>query len=172
MSRVDRFQQAAGPSGEITTFFRGAYQRVGMSDEGMRSNLKGYNAFRINAKWKGGKGDKSPFLFYLGEFLSVQEGLSAMPKMNDAALVRAQYHELDAYLPLGEVFAWVMYVGMERIVGNESTVSRATGPDGMPLHLDGLGTAVGTGFDISMTGASSLFVRGKHVRYRDRAYEQ
>ena len=172
MSRVDRFQQAAGPSGEITTFFRGAYQRVGMNDEGMRSNLKGYNAFRINAKWKGDKGDKSPFLFYLGEFLSVQEGLSAMPKMNDAALVRAQYHELDAYLPLGEVFAWVMYAGMERIVGNESTVSRATGSDGTPLHLDGLGTAVGTGFDVSMTGASSLFVRGKHVRYRDRAYEQ
>lgn len=170
MSRVDRFQQSAGPSGEITTFFRGAYQRVGAMEEELGPNSKGYNAFRVNAKWRGAKGDNPPFLFYLGEFLSVQKGPSVMPKMGDGAIVRAQYHELDAYLPTGEGFAWVMYAGVERIVGNEFTASRSAGLDGLPLYLDGFGTAVGAGFDISMTRTSSLFVRGKHVRYRDRAY--
>ena len=52
MSRVDRFQQQAGPNGEITTFFRGAYQRVGVLSEEVSSAPRGYNAFRINAKWR------------------------------------------------------------------------------------------------------------------------
>lgn len=170
MSRVDRFQQATGPNGEITTFFRGAYERVGLLSEQVSTDPKGYNAFRINAKWKAG-GDKPAFLFYLGEFLSTQQNPSFIPKMGASALVRAHYHELDAYLPAGDVFAWAMYAGLERIVGNELTVSKGLDADGLPLHLDGLGTAFGAGLDISMTKSSSLFLRGKRVRYQDRSFE-
>lgn len=170
MSRVDRFQQATGPSGEITTFFRGAYQRVGLLSEQVSSNPKGYNAFRINAKWKAG-GDKPAFLFYLGEFLSTQQNPSFVPKMGASALVRAHYHELDAYLPMGDVFACVLYTGLERIVGNQLTASRGLDVDGAPLHLDGMGTAFGAGLDISMTKSSSLFLRCKRVQYQDRSFE-
>ena len=64
-----------------------------------------------------------------------------------------------------------MYAGLERIVGNELTVSKGLDADGLPLHLDGLGTAFGAGLDISMTKSSSLFLRGKRVRYQDRSFE-
>ena len=171
MSRVDRFQQATGPRGEVTTFFRGAYQRVGLLSQDVSSSPKGYNAFRINAKLKAQGQGQSAFLFYLGEFLSTQESLSIFPSMGERALVRAHYHELDAYLPSGESVAWVFYAGLERILGGEATSPSGFDNDGVPLHLNGVGSAFGAGVDLSMTKASSIFIRGKRVVYQDRSYE-
>lgn len=169
MSRVDRFQQQAGPNGEITTFFRGAYQRVGVLSEEVSSAPRGYNAFRINAKWRNNSLKNPAFLFYLGEFLSTQEQPALLPKMGGSALVRAHYHEVDGYMPVNEKTALVVYTGLERIVGNENTEEKGLDEQGNPLHLDGLGTALGLGLDISMTKSSSLFLRSKRVRYQDRS---
>jgi hypothetical protein len=72
---------------------------------------------------------------------------------------------------MGDVFACVLYTGLERIVGNELTASRGLDVDGSPVHLDGVGTAFGAGLDISMTKSSSLFLRGKRVQYQDRSFE-
>ena len=170
MSRADRFQQATGPRGEITTFFRGAYQRVGLLSQGISSSPKGYNAFRINAKLKASGQGQTAFLFYLGEFLSTQERLSLFPKMGQSALVRAHYHEFDAYLPSSESVSWVFYAGLERILGSEATLPTGFDNEGATLHLDGVGSAFGVGVDLSMTEASSIFVRGKRVMYHDRSF--
>lgn len=170
MSRADRFQQATGPRGEVTTFFRGAYQRVGLSQD-VSSNPKGFNAFRINAKLKTSGQEPTAFLFYLGEFLSTQERLSLFPNMGQKALVRAHYHELDAYFPSSESVSWVFYAGLERILGGEATLPSGVDNAGDPLHLDGVGAAFGAGVDLSMTETSSIFVRGKRVMYHDRSFE-
>ena len=59
-------------------------------------------------------------------------------------LVRAHYHEVDGYMPVNEKTALVVYTGLERIVGNESTEEKGW-TNRTPMHLDGLGTALGLG---------------------------
>ena len=101
--------------------------------------------------------------------MSTQEHPALLPKMGGGALVRAHYHEVDGYMPVNEKTALVVYTGLERIVGNENTEEKGLDEQGTPMHLDGLGTALGLGVDISMTKSSSLFVRSKRVRYQDRS---
>ena len=167
MSRVDRFQSATGPNDAITTFFRGAYQRIGLTPEGSQLGPKGFNALRMNAKLKGQLLGKPFFIFYLGEYLSTQEGISVLPTFGESTIVNAQYHEIDTYLPFGSRYAWILYGGLERIKGNELTIAREGSEANSFQYLNGLGTALGTGFDISMTQTSSLFFRCKRVNYFD-----
>ena len=167
MSRVERFQSATGPNAAITTFFRGAYQRIGLTPEGSRLGPKGFNALRMNAKLKGELFGRPFFIFYLGEYLSTQEGLSVIPRFGKSTIVNAQYHEIDTHIPVGSRYAWVLYGGLESIKGNELTIAREGIEANTSHYLNGLGTALGTGFDISITKTSSLFLRFKRVNYFD-----
>ena len=169
MSRVDRFQSATGPNNAITTFFRGAYQRIGITSEGHQLGIKGFNAVRLNAKVKGELFERPFFIFYLGEYLSTQHGLSMLPKFGESAIVSAQYHEMDTYFPFGNRCAWILYGGLERIKGNEFTSPRDGLEEQEYSYLDGLGAALGTGIDISMTKSSTLFFRYKRVDYFDQS---
>ena len=109
------------------------------------------------------------FIFYLGEYLATQHGLSVLPKFGESAIVNAQYHEVDTYFPFGNRCAWILYGGLERIKGNEFTSPRDGLEEQGYSYLDGLGAALGTGIDISMTKSSTLFFRQKRVNYFDKS---
>ena len=174
LSRVERFQSATGPDStqNLTTFFRGYYENVSI-DSAANSNInKSYNVFLLNLKYQTTIFRKQFFIFYLGEYHSVQKNLSPIPIFNDNAFLRNQFHEIDAYLQINKKIALISYFGREFILGNEeSGLGNLRDSNGYLLNnqnpRNGKGKVLGIGFDYSFTNRSCLYFRFKKVSYND-----
>jgi hypothetical protein len=168
---VERFQSATGPNNNLTTFFRGYYENV-MIDSNANSNIKkSYNVFLLNLKYQTTIFNKQFFIFYLGEYHSVQKNLSPIPVFNKNAFLRNQFHEIDTYLEINQKIALISYFGREFILGNDNSgLGDITDQNNNFNPRNGIGKVIGVGFDYSFSAKSCFYFRFKKVSYNDRSF--
>ena len=81
-SRIDQFQQQTGPFNNLTTFFRGYYEKVYLNSNFDHSSNNLYNTSLINIKYQNKFLGKDLFIFYLGEYQSIQKNSILFPIKN------------------------------------------------------------------------------------------
>ena len=160
---------AYGPEGRVTAFYRGVSEKVNITDrntDGTPMHKRYFNSWDFQAKFKNKILNHDFYMFYLGTFSSVQNSLSAIPKFNDDAYIRAQFHELDIYYNITPDFVLALYGGLEFIKGNKYTdISSVSGKP-----RDQIGTALGYGFDYSFTQSTTLYFRHRWFTFEDRNF--
>jgi hypothetical protein len=171
LSRVERFQSATGPNNNLTTFFRGYYENV-MIDSNANSKIKkSYNVFLLNLKYQTTIFNKQFFIFYLGEYHSVQKNLSPIPVFTENAFLRNQFHEIDAYLEINQKIALISYFGREFILGNDNSGLGDIADQNNNFNpRNGIGKVIGVGFDYSFSAKSCFYFRFKKVSYNDKSF--
>jgi hypothetical protein len=160
---------AFGPEGRVTAYYRGVAEKVNITDrntDGTPMNKRYFNSLDIQAKFKNKIFNRDFFMFYLGTLSSAQNSLSAVPKFDDSAYIRAQYHELDVYYNITPDLMLAFYGGLEYIKGNQYTdISKVTGK---PRNQ--VGTAIGYGFDYSFTQNTTLYFRQRWFTFEDKSF--
>jgi len=168
LSRVERFQSNAGPQQNLTTFFRGYYENVFINKSTNNQIKKSYNVFLLNLKYYTKVFDKKLFVFYLGEFQSLQSFLSPIPIFSQKAILRNQFHEIDLYLEINKRMSVTGYIGREFIKGNSSSgLGDILDSESNFNPRDGKGKILGVGFDYSISSNSCFYLRLKKVSYMD-----
>ena len=166
-SRIDQFQQQTGPFNNLTTFFRGYYEKVYVNSNYDYNSNNLFTTGLVNIKYQNKLLEKDLFIFYLGEYQSIQN--NSIPFPNKKSFVKTYFHEFDLYYHILDDVALIGYFGKEVIkgskdVGYEHNIFDAN-------LIDGVGTAIGTGIDISITPKSNLYLRYKNVDYLDKNHE-
>jgi len=158
-----------GPENRVSSYYRGVSEKVNITDrntDGTPMHKKYFNSWDLQAKFKNKIFNRDFYMFYLGTFSSVQNSLSAVPKFNDEAYIRAQFHELDVYYNITPDFVLALYGGLEFIKGNQYTdISTVSGKP-----RDQVGTALGYGFDYSFTQSTTLYFRHRWFTFEDRNF--
>ena len=171
LSRIERFQSSTGPQGNLTTFFRGYYENVFIDDSVNSTIRKSFNIFLINLKYRAKIFNKDFFIFYLGEFHSLQSFLSPIPIFSNKAILRNHFHEFDLYFNINKKLSLIGYYGMELIKGNEfSGLGDVLSNNNEYLPRNGLGSVLGLGFDYSISPKSCFYFRFKNVNYNEKNF--
>ena len=158
-----------GPYERNYSFFRGAFEKVKTTDvdgNGETSTQKYYNSVNVQGKYKTMVNRRPLYLFYLGEFGSIQTKASAIPTLNEDAYIFAQYHEVDLYYEILPKFILAGYFGIERIQGGRFT---DWGETNLPRDQTGIG--IGGGFDWTFVKNTGLYVRYRHMDFNDKNFE-
>ena len=162
---------AFGPEGRVTAYYRGVSEKVKINDrnaDGTPMHKKYFNSWDVQAKFKNKIFNRDFYMFYLGTFSSVQSSLSAVPKFDNSAYIRAQFHELEAYYHLTSDLVFSLYGGYELIKGNEFTdIDKITG-----LPRNQVGTAYGFGFDYALSQSTTLYLRQRWFDFKDKSFEK
>ena len=171
LSRIERFQSSTGPQGNLTTFFRGYYENVFIDDSINSTIRKSFNVFLINLKYRAKIFNKDFFIFYLGEFHSLQSFISPIPIFSNKAILRNHFHEFDLYFNFNKKLSLIGYYGMELIKGNEfSGLGDVLSNNNEYLPRNGLGSVLGLGFDYSISPKSCFYFRFKNVIYNEKNF--
>jgi hypothetical protein len=160
---------AYGPEGRVTAYYRGVSEKVNITDrnaDGTPMSKRYFNALDVQAKFKNKIIGREFYMFYLGTFSSAQNSLSAIPKFNDDAYIRAQFHEVEAYYNITRDIVLSMYGGLELVKGNKYTdISTVSGK-----ARDQVGTAIGYGVDYSFSQSTTLYFRHRWFTFEDRSF--
>ena len=160
-----------GPLGRKFSFFRGAFERVQLTDvspaTGLATNRKFYHSVDLQSKFRLRPLGRPVYLFYLASFGSANRVARPLPTDDDTYLF-VQYHELDAYVPLIDNVVLAGYLGVENARGGRFTeVSDVTG-----RPRDQLATGVGVGVDWTISPNAGLFVRHRWMNFEDRSFSR
>ena len=166
-SRIDQFQQQTGPFNNLTTFFRGYYEKVYINSNYNYNLSNLFTTSLVNIKYQNELLGKDLFIFYLGEYQSIQN--NSLPVPNKKSFVKTYFHEFDLYYNILDNIALIGYFGKEIVKGNKNVGYEYNKLD--DNLIDGVGTAIGAGIDISITPKSNLYIRYKNVDYLDKNHE-
>ena len=171
LSRIERFQSSTGPQGNLTTFFRGYYENVLIDDSLNNEINKSFNVLLLNLKYRAKLFNRDFFIFYLGEFHSLQSFLSPIPVFSNNAILRNHFHEFDIYLNINKKLSIIGYYGMELINGNKfSGLGDILSENNEYLPRNGTGNVLGLGFDYNITPKSCFYFRFKNVHYNEKNF--
>ncbi len=171
LSRLVTFSNNVGPYGRWTSFFRGYFEEIAITDvdtlTGMPTQRNTFNMLQAQLMQRFTIRQRPLYVFYIGSFGSAQSDFSAIPIFSDEAYLRAHYHEFDAFYELNSWLTPVLTLGLERIRGNENT-NRGDNVDGIlgSLENDPLNqtsTLMGFGLDMILSNSTGLFIR--HRRF-------
>ncbi len=160
-----------GPNNRVSVFYRGVSEKVNITErnaDGTPMNKRFFNSWDIQAKFKNKVFNRDFYMFYLGTFSSAQSSLSAVPKFDDDAYIRAQFHELDVYYNITPELVLALYGGLELIKGNQHTDINAVSLK----PRDQVGTALGYGFDFSFSQSTTLYFRHRWFTFEDRNFAE
>ncbi|MBH83902.1 MAG: hypothetical protein CMP70_04430 [Flavobacteriales bacterium] len=166
-SRIDQFQQQTGPFNNLTTFFRGYYEKVYINSNYNYNLSNLFTTSLVNIKYQNELLGKDLFIFYLGEYQSIQN--NSLPVPNKKSFVKTYFHEFDLYYNILDNIALIGYFGKEIVKGNKNVGYEYNKLD--DNLIDGVGIAIGAGIDISITPKSNLYFRYKNVDYLDKNHE-
>ncbi|MCB0635251.1 MAG: hypothetical protein KDC54_01460, partial [Lewinella sp.] len=159
-----------GPYGRKYSFFRGIFEQVYTTDlnpaAAEAQTLKYYNVVDLQAKLRTKVLDRNLYLFYLGNLNSASSSAKAWPVLNDESYLYVQYHELDLYYELFPRFVVAGYLGLERAQGGRFT---EWGENQLPRDQTGIG--IGGGFDWTLSDATGLYFRYRHMQFEDKNFE-
>ena len=171
-SRVERFQSVTGPNNNLTTFFRGYYESLWIDSSVNSQIFKSFNVLLLNLKYQTKIFNRQLFLFYLGEFHSVQDFTTPFPVFTNKAFLRNQFHEIDGYLQLSDNIALIGYYGREFINANRKTpLGNILDSNNQFNPKRGKGRVYGFGLDYSISKRSCIYLRFKNVNYNDESFE-
>ncbi|MFM7024322.1 MAG: hypothetical protein ACKOXB_15225 [Flavobacteriales bacterium] len=155
-----------GPNKRVHTFYRGAYEKVNLTDINADSSLiytRYFNSFDFQVKFKSSLFRKDLYINYLTSLNSVQKDFSAFTKFDYSAYIRGYYHEIDVYYQLHKNFVLTLYGGLEVIKCNGDTDLDIT--SGLPR--DQVGQAIGAGFDLTLSNQATLYFRERYFSFID-----
>lgn len=159
-----------GPYSRVVTFFRGAYERVQLTDFDPGTfqplTLKNFQSVDVQAKFRTELGKKSLYLFYLGTWMAASPDVRALPTFNDQTYIQARYHEFDLYYELFPSFLLAGYVGLEYIKGGVNTEF----DDDSLQPRNQVGQAVAFGFDWNVAKNAAFYVRQRYMDFRDKSF--
>lgn len=164
------FPSGVGPYNNLSKIYRSVYETLNLTKldatTGLPAKRKFFNTIEINSKYKAKLFKKDLYIYYLGQYSSVQHFAAPMTVFSEKALLRTYYHQFEAYYALTPSLVWCNYVGIERIIANYDTqtdlVSRR------PKNQTGVGIA--TGFDIRLSKGAGLYLRQRWMNYKDSSF--
>ncbi|MEL6652908.1 MAG: hypothetical protein AAFQ87_19070 [Bacteroidota bacterium] len=159
-----------GPYNRVFTFFRGAYERVRLTDLDPATlaplNRKHFQSLDIQAKLRTSLAQRPLYLFYLGSWMGASSKIKALPGFGDDVYIQAQYHEFDLYYELFPKFILTGYYGIEFIKGGRDTDWDLE--SAQPRNQFGQG--IGLGFDWTVAENAAFYVRHRLMRFEDASF--
>ena len=177
-SRFVTFSNNVGPYGRWTSFFRGYFEELEITDvdtiTGLPFQRNTFNMLQIQLMQEFTIRQKPLYIFYLTSLGSAQKDFSPVPVFTSDAYLRAHYHEWDAFYKVNSWMTPVVSYGLERIQGNEDT-NRGDNVDGEvggeandPLNQTS--THIGLGMDFILTENSGLFLRHRRFTQKGESF--
>ena len=163
------FPSNVGPYQNLNKIYRSVFETVNVTD--LDSNLlpinrKYFNTIEINSKYKTKLANKDFYLFYLGNFNSVQNNFAPLVQFTEKSLLRTYDHQLEMYWKLSNMFVWNNYASFERIIANYSTQTDVI--TRRPKNQTGYSLA--TGLDVQMSKNVGLYLRQRWMSYKDASF--
>lgn len=166
------FPANVGPYNNLSKIYRTVFETVNLTEvdpaTGLPRKKKYFNSVEINSKYHFKCLARDCYIYYLGQYNSVQNYLSAVNVVSEKALLRTYYHQLESYYAISKNLIWCNYAGYERIVANYKTqtdvVSRR------PKNQTGVSLA--TGFDIRLSKGAGLYLRQRWMNSRDASFSK
>ena len=159
-----------GPYSRVVTFFRGAYERVQLTDvdPGTLEPLgkKNFQSFDIQAKYKAEIAQRPLYLFYLGSWMAASPDVRFFPNFNRETYIQAIYHEVDLYYELFPSFLLAGYYGLEYMKGGINTVF----DDETLQPRNQVGQSIAFGFDWTVAKNAAFYVRQRFMEFEDKSF--
>ncbi len=163
------FPSEVGPYQNLNKIYRAVFETLNLTEvdaNGRPLKKKFFNAVELSSKYKTSIGNKDLYVFYLGNFNSVQNMWGPMVNFTEKALIRTYDHQLETYLTLSPRLVWNNYASYERIIANYQTQVDAISR--RPKNQTGYSFA--TGFDIQMSKKVGLYLRQRYMKYWDSSF--
>ena len=166
-----------GPNARVKTFYRGAYETVGIYDNPTDSTAlykKHYSSLDFQIKFKTKLFNKDVYFYNLNSVSSVQNKFSPIPVFGEKAYITARYHEGEVYYHIMRDLVISLYGGLEYVKGNKytDTTTVLTGVDGIQGKArDQIGKALGVGVDFSISSNTSIYLRQRWFSFSDRYFQ-
>ncbi|MFM9051341.1 MAG: hypothetical protein ACKOKF_03345, partial [Bacteroidota bacterium] len=172
------FPSNVGPYGNLSKIYRSVYETVNITAVDSSTLLpvdrKCFNSLEANLKYNTKLLGKELYIFYLGQYSSAQFFLSPLTVLNEKALLRTYYHQLESYWTISKSIVWCNYIGHERIIANYDTQVNSEIIDGMETGTrrpkNQTGWSFATGFDIKMSRNAGLYLRQRWMDYHDSSF--
>jgi hypothetical protein len=163
------FPSNVGPYQNLNKIYRSVFETINLTQldaNNLPLYKKYFNTVELNSKYKTKLGKKDLYVFYLGNFNSVQNKFAPIVNFTEKSLLRTYDHQLEMYLKLRQNLVWNNYISFERIIANYYTqldvVSRK------PKNQTGYSLA--TGFDIQLSKSVGLYLRQRWMQYKDASF--
>ncbi len=147
-----------GPAGRMNTYYRGVFESVNINGPAFK---KYYNSLEVQLKYKNKFLGRDFYIYQLNTFNSAQDKMAPVTIFNDAALVRTATSQIDLYYHVSRDLMIDFYYGYERIQSNDKTENN-TGH-----NRNETGTALGLGFDLSISQNTALYYRHRWFAFED-----
>ncbi len=161
------FPSGVGPYKNLNKIYRSVFETLNLTEldsTGLRPLKKKYfNTVELNSKFKTKLANKELYIFYLGNFNSVQNFLAPIVNFNEKSLLRTYDHQLEMYWKISPMLVWNNYVSYERIIANYSTQRDAITK--RPKNQTGYSWA--TGADVQLSKNVGLYLRQRWMQYAD-----
>ncbi len=165
------FPSNVGPYQNLNKVFRSVFETIQIKDldsNGLPINKKFFNTVEINSKYKTKLANKDFYVFYLGNFNSVQNMFAPMVNFTEKSLLRTYDHQLEMYWKITPMIMWNNYASFERIIANYSTQTDANTL--RPKNQTGYSLA--TGADIQFSKSVGLYIRQRYMHYKDTSFRK
>jgi hypothetical protein len=163
------FPSEVGPYNNLNKLYRSVFETLALTEQnalGMPLFRKYFNTVEINSKYKSKLLDKDLFIFYLGNFNSVQNRFAPMVNFTTNSLLRTYDHQLEMYWRVHPMLVWNNYASFERIIANYNTEVDVVSK--RPKNQTGY--AFATGCDIQLSKSVGLYVRQRWMKYSDASF--
>jgi hypothetical protein len=164
------FPSNVGPYQNLNKVYRSVFETLNLTEldsAGVRPLHKKYfNTIELNSKFKTTLANKELYVFYLGNFNSVQNFFAPMVNFTDQSLLRTYDHQIEMYWKLSPMIVWNNYVSFERIIANYNTQTDAL--TRRPKNQTGYSFA--TGADVQLSKAVGLYIRQRWMQYADASF--
>lgn len=172
------FPANVGPYENLSKIYRSVYETVHItaidSNTMLPVDRKCFNSLEANLKYNTKLLGKELYIFYLGQYSSAQFFLSPFTVLNEKALLRTYYHQLESYWTISRSVVWCNYIGHERIIANYDTEVNSEIIDGIETGTrrpkNQTGWSFATGFDIKMSRNAGLYLRQRWMDYHDSSF--
>jgi hypothetical protein len=163
------FPSNVGPYQNLNKIYRSVFETINLTELDTNNaplKKKYFNTVEINSKYKTKLGKKDLYVFYLGNFNSVQNMFAPMVNFTEKSLIRTYDHQLEMYLKINQILVWNNYASFERIIANYNTQV-----DAISKHpKNQTGYSLATGFDIQMSKSVGLYLRQRWMQYKDASF--
>ncbi len=164
------FPSEVGPYQNLNKIYRAVFEVLNLTEldaKGKPLFKKYFNSVEINSKYKTAIGKKDLYIFYLGNFNSVQNDWSPITVFSEKAILRTYVHQLETYLKLSSNLIWTNYASFERNIANYQTVVDIKTK--RPKNQTGYSFA--SGFDIQLGRNVGLYIRQRWMNYKDTSFQ-
>ena len=174
-SRFNYYSNSSGPYAALSNVYRRTFERVQITDTDV-NYLKSFNTIDMSLKYKLQIFRKDLILSYYTNTSSVQDHLSAIPVITDAAFVIYTYQEFLAFYSVHKKITLVGFTGFEQMKGNsrttlvdnngEITTDKETGK-----AREQFGTGYGLGIDYDFAQTAGLYFRHRWFDHKDKNFK-